>query len=336
MDHEGGSSGAEARPPVAHIPVLLNEVLSALGQVQCQISLALDGTFGRGGHARAILDRLPASATLLACDQDQAAIDHARLEFTDHINSGRLVLYHENFGQLLDRLDAVSARGPATQASEGDSKGSFQFGLLDLGVSSPQLDQPERGFSFYGLGPLDMRMDQRQRLTAETIVNEWAEDDLLSVFRDCGEVERPWKVIRAIMANRSQRRIATTQDLASLIESADGWQKKGVHPATLYFMGLRIAVNREIEVLESVLPGLLKRLSMGGVLAVVSFHSLEDRVVKNTFKEWSDRGALLPRRPIVAGDEELRRNPRARSAKLRVFRRETPAPRNKYWMHSKN
>lgn len=302
---------------MSHIPVLLNEVRELFREVKRPVNNIMDGTFGRGGHTRALLADWP-EATVHAFDQDEEAIRSAETAFASEIGQGRLKLYHLNFAHFKEAivfpLDLI---------------------LLDLGVSSPQLDQSERGFSFYHDGPLDMRMDQRQKASAAELINSLDEKDLVDIFKIYGEVDRPFKVAREIVHVRKTQAITRTKQLADLIERVDGWQKKGMHPATKYFMALRIKVNRELEVIETVLPDLISALSEGGVLGVISFHSLEDRIVKNLLRDNEMRGTLLPRKAVQATEAESKSNPRSRSAKLRGFRREQPQPKNKYWQHSK-
>ncbi len=164
---------------------------------------------------------------------------------------------------------------------------TFDVILLDLGVSSPQLDEAERGFSFYHDGPLDMRMNQQLPHTAADIVNTWPEVELIELFTELGEIRRPQRVVRAIVNDRKEKPFSTTRDLSGLIERVEGWQRKGHHPATRYFLGLRMAVNNELSGLESCLPELMRSLTPNGRLIIITFHSLEDRIVKYAFKESS-------------------------------------------------
>ncbi len=295
-------------PP--HLPVLLGEIMQIFELSKLKPQSYLDGTFGRGGHLRAILDQFQKlKAYAMDCDQD--AIVYAKTNFADEISASRLELAHSNYANF----------SVAREAAGWPEK--FDLILLDLGVSSPQLDEASRGFSFYLDGPLDMRMDQSQDLTAEEIVNDWDEEDLYKVFNQLGEVRRPNRVLRAVIHDRKSKRFQTTRELASLIERVDGWHKKGVHPATQYFMGLRLAVNNELGGLRETLPILMEALSPYGLLAVLSFHSLEDRIVKNIFKEERKLGRLVNKKVIIATREEQKENSRSRSAKLRVFERTT-------------
>jgi 16S rRNA (cytosine1402-N4)-methyltransferase len=287
-----------------HKPVLLSEVLQfAAGTDPKWI---LDATFGRGGHTRALMEAHP-HAKVIALDQDAAAVEYAKTSFAAPIAAHRLLVEHFNFhnvAQLKDRPD------------EG-----FDVILLDLGVSSPQLDEPERGFSFYNDGPLDMRMNQGQDLTAAGVINSWPEVELNALFQKYGEIRRPQRVVRAIVNDRTDKPFQTTREVASLIERVDGWRKKGHHPATQYFLALRMAVNNELAGLESCIPDLMRALSAKGRLIIITFHSLEDRIIKYAFREAKELGFPLTKKVVIPSDEETETNPRARSSKLRVFQR---------------
>jgi 16S rRNA (cytosine1402-N4)-methyltransferase len=285
------------------------------------VRYAFDGTFGRGGHTRAVMRENP-SAKMIGMDWDEEAIRFGGENFAGEIASGQLRLIHATYGDFKKVRDTERASGGAPS---GFTEG-FDLMLLDLGVSSPQLDTAERGFSFYHDGPLDMRMDQRLGTTAADVINTWEEQDLARVFIELGEVQRPFRVVRAICHDRKTKPFETTKQLAGLIERVDGWQKKGSHPATRYFMALRLAVNEELSVLMQALPDLIEGLAPGGILAVITFHSLEDRIVKNIFKDHQEGqngrqavGRLVNKKVIKPSDEEVRTNPRARSAKLRAF-----------------
>lgn len=289
---------------MSHIPVLLNEILAFARETKRPILRLYDGTFGRGGHTRALLENF-SQASALAFDRDPDAISYAEKEFAELISSGRLLVKHKDYRDF------------------SPEDGKFDFMLLDLGVSSPQLDVAERGFSFYQDGPLDMRMDLTQEFTAADFVNTASEDELKRVFKEYGEIPKPWRVIRAIMHDRKTELFTTTRQLAGLIERVDGWRIKGQHPATKYFMALRLVVNQELEGVEEALPKLMASLNEGGRLAVITFHSLEDRIVKNIFRS-SELGEPVVRKVVTAGDEELAVNSRSRSAKLRIFERNLP------------
>lgn len=315
----------------AHTPVLLNEVLEQARATARDLGRPLergfDGTFGRGGHSDHLL-RENSSLQIIAFDQDEDAIKFGTEAFAEQILSGRLRLVRANFEEL-------------EKAREMNASAGFDFMLFDLGVSSPQLDVAERGFSFYNDGPLDMRMDHRLTLTASKIINEWPEQELARIFIGHGEVEYPFKVIRAVLSDRLKSPFTTTKQLAGLIERVDGWVKKGFHPATQYFMALRLEVNRELDVIAKALPEALKLLAPNGRLAMITFHSLEDRIVKNFFRDAEDGvgayagfGENVKRKAFMPSDEEVKSNVRSRSSKLRVFRRfkegETKRPKNKY------
>lgn len=287
-----------------HYPVLLQEVLAAFFPYRQKNEVTyFDGTFGRGGHYSAVKFTVPQmKATVM--DQDLAAVTFAKSRYQTEVEQGQLNVIHGNFSQF----------------SEHNLK-NFDMMLLDLGVSSPQLDQAERGFSFYNDGPLDMRMNQQQGLTAEVLVNTATEEDLIRIFKEYGEVYRPSRVVRAIVHDRKTKAFQSTKQLASLIERVDGWQIKGHHPATKYFMALRLAVNSELEVVAQAIPAMMQALKPGGRLAVITFHSLEDRIVKNIFRDSEHLGRPVNKKVIVPTQEECDRNSRSRSAKLRVFER---------------
>ena len=288
-----------------HSPVLLREILEIFSVFQEPAAdLAelryLDGTFGRGGHFRSLKMMLP-TMKAVALDQDPEAVEFAKKKFSPLVQSGDLNVIHRNFSNFSEL-----------------NLGLFDMMLLDLGVSSPQLDEAHRGFSFYHHGPLDMRMDSSQELKAADLVNGLSEKELNDLFFKFGEVRKPFRVVRAIVHDRKEKPYETTEELSSLIERVDGWHRKGYHPATNYFMALRLAVNDELGVVERALPEMIKALKPGGRLAVITFHSLEDRIVKYAFKE-STLGRPLFKKVMIPTDEESEKNPRARSAKLRVF-----------------
>jgi 16S rRNA (cytosine1402-N4)-methyltransferase len=287
-----------------HYPVMLQEVLAAFFPYrEKKDATYFDGTFGRGGHYMAVKHTVPAmKATVM--DQDLAAVKYGGERFKTEVENGQLRIIHGNFSQFSDH-----------------NLKNFDMMLLDLGVSSPQLDQAERGFSFYHDGPLDMRMNQQQGLTAEVLVNTATEDELIRIFKEYGEVYRPSRVVRAIVNDRKTKAFQSTGQLAGLIERVDGWQVKGHHPATKYFMALRLAVNSELEVVGETIPAMIKALNPGGRLAVITFHSLEDRIVKNIFRDLENLGRSVYKKVVVPSQEELDLNSRSRSAKLRVFER---------------
>ncbi len=295
-----------------HKPVLLAEVLKIIKDNGCEKKSYLDATFGRGGHALEI-NSLFKGLKIIAVDQDIEAIEYGKKLFTDKIAQNEIIFIHSNFSGLTEQRDKIK---------NFIGKDGVSLILADLGVSSPQLDDAERGFSFYKDGPLDMRMDSSSQLTASEIINEWSEEELISLFITKGEVRRPQKVVNKIVERRKEKKFSTTDDLSYLIESTLGWRKKGQHPATHFFLALRLEVNQELEVVENSLEDLLNLLEPGGLLLVISFHSLEDRIVKYKFKELAEtKGNILTKKVIQATWDEKKKNKRARSAKLRVFER---------------
>lgn len=290
---------------ILHEPVLVNEVVQIL-QPQ-KGGTYLDCTVGAGGHARAILEACEGEAQLVGIDCDQDAVIAARTELIRFGN--RAKIYQGNF------VDADRILGFAGIESVDGI-------LLDLGVSSIQLEMPERGFSFMKEGPLDMRMDRSKTLTAREIVNRWRAEDIERILRDYGEERFSSRIAKRIVEERQRGEIRTTIALADIIRRAvskKGGGHKRIHPATRTFQALRIAVNSELQNLTEFLSKSLGILKKGGRIAIISFHSLEDRIVKRNFKEWERSGLvkLLNRRVIRPTIEEVRRNPRARSAKLR-------------------
>lgn len=308
-------------PSWPHQPVLLKSVQEAFSL--CTLHTFIDGTLGAGGHAEALLQKHPEIIRYLGIDQDPFALEIAkkRLVFWQE----KVLFQKGNFANFSTYL-ALHAL-PLVDGI-----------LLDLGVSSMQFDQKERGFSFSQEGPLDMRMDPAHSINAFTIINTWSEKELGHIFRNYGEEKKWRRVARAVIEKRLLKPIETTKELAQVIESVLGWGKKGIHPATLIFQALRIAVNQELKKIEEVIPQAIQALRPGGRLAVISFHSLEDRIVKQQFRYYaSDKedtkgfgGVFLSkeplvkeitRKPVVASLEEIQENPRSRSAKMRVVER---------------
>jgi len=305
----------------AHRPVLLEETVAALALRPDGVYV--DGTFGRGGHARAVLARLGPRARLIAIDRDPAAVAVARA-----LGDPRVHAVHAPMRSLAAALDAAGV-----QRADGM--------LFDLGVSSPQLDDPARGFSFRADGPLDMRMDPTCGESAAQWLARAAEPEIREVIRDYGEERFAKQIAAAIVAARASEPIRTTRQLADLVGSAVRTRESGQDPATRTFQALRIFVNRELEEVSLMLPQAVARLAAGGRLAVISFHSLEDRIVKRFFAG-AARPALPPDLPIRASEmpapqlrligrarrpsaAELAENPRARSAQLRVAERTAAA-----------
>lgn len=296
-----------------HVPVMLGEAVEGLS-VRAD-GRYLDGTFGRGGHARAVLSRLDATGRLLLMDRDPAAIDVARAEFA---GDARVVIRHANFSTL---------------AEWDETAAGLDGVLLDLGVSSPQLDEAARGFSFMADAPLDMRMDTTQGESAAEFLARASERDIADVLWNYGEERHSRRIARAIVADRDTTPFTRTGQLAALIERVVGRREPGKHPATRSFQALRIRVNRELDALQQGLDAALERLRPGGRLAVISFHSLEDRLVKLFIRDHSGRVQNSRRGPPVLAapallaavgkahfpsDAELAANPRSRSAVLRV------------------
>ena len=291
-----------------HYPVMLNEVMEMFAQANVEKPKNyLDGTFGRGGHASVVSEKYP-DLDIYALDKDKEALEFAQTQWEQKAKSKKFFIEQASFASL-DNVIKTRNWPP-----------KYDMILLDLGVSSPQLDQGSRGFSFYHQGPLDMRMDQRSPLTAEEIINYWSEEELVDIFKDYGEVFKPYSVVKSIMRERKKNTISSTQELSSLIERSVGWRKKGKHPATQYFMALRLVVNRELEDLKEGLETLMKRLVPGGRLVVITFHSLEDRIVKQVFRN-SDHGKPVNKKVVKPTREEELENKRSRSAKLRAFER---------------
>ena len=291
-----------------HYPVMLNEVMEMFAQADVMPKTYLDGTFGRGGHAEQVVGQYP-DVDVYAVDKDHEAVEYAQQRWKERKQNKKFFIEQASFATIDDVI-----------AKKNWPK-KYDLILLDLGVSSPQLDQGERGFSFYHNGPLDMRMDRRSELTAEEIINYWSEEELVDIFRDYGEVFRPFNVVKSIIRERKKERIESTQTLSHIIERSVGWRKKGKHPATKYFMALRLVVNKELDDLREGLQCLMRRLVPGGRLVVLTFHSLEDRIVKQVFKK-SDLGQPVFKKVVKPSREEMLENLRSRSAKLRGFHRE--------------
>lgn len=302
-----------------HKPVLLGECIEGLNIRPNGIYV--DGTLGRAGHSREIAGRLT-TGRLICIDRDQAALDaaHGRLEGL----MDRVTLVHGNFGDLAQLLDALDL-------------GGVDGMLFDLGVSSPQLDDPSRGFSYMADAPLDMRMDKDDALTARTVVNEWPQEELRRILFQYGEERYAPAIAATIVRARGQAPIETTLELVNIIKSAmpAAALREKQHPAKRSFQAIRIAVNDELAAVDTMIQAAVPRLAKGGRLCVISFHSLEDRIVKNGLAAFA-KGCTCPpdfpvcvcgktpvvrlvnKKPIVSDPAELSENARARSAKLRV------------------
>ena len=303
-----------------HIPVMLEECLEGLAIDPKGIYV--DGTLGNGGHAAAILERLKGGGMLIGFDRDMDAIE--RVQDKLKAEAGRRVeLVHDNYANMAAQLDRLGI-------------GKVQGLLLDLGVSSFQLDIAERGFSFQQDGPLDMRMDRAGGQTAADLVNTAPEQELADIIYRYGEDRASRRIARMIVEARAKVRIETTAQLAGIVERAKGGRRgKRIHPATQTFQALRMAVNEELASIELVLGQMVGRVVDGGRIAVLTFHSLEDRLVKRFFSRHVPREESLQqggvrrvyeeppvkwvwKKPLVATEEEQAVNPRSRSAKLRV------------------
>jgi len=305
-------------PDFVHKPVMVGEVLDALNPVPG--GRYADGTVGGAGHAAAMLARSSPTGWLYGCDRDGAAVEAAQARLAEF--AGRFEIRRGNFADLSEWVEAGSCDGV----------------LLDLGVSSPQLDSPERGFSFSHDGPLDMRMDATQAMTAAEVVNSVGAEELAGIFWELGGERESRRLARAIVQDRATRRVKTTRQLAEMIERVSPRAGRRTHPATKIFQALRIFVNDEIGSLKRGLEGAVEILKPGGRLAVITFHSLEDRVVKEFGRErardYTVMGEVdvpelrqprtpelkwIQRRAVHPGAAELAENPRARSAQLRVM-----------------
>jgi 16S rRNA (cytosine1402-N4)-methyltransferase len=306
--------------PPAHIPVLLKEVVQAINLPDCNV--VVDATYGRGGHSRALFKELPSQARLIVIDRDKDAIDHARSQWR---GEGRVEIFHAPFSQLARILEKI------------DLTGKVDAILFDFGVSSPQLDEGERGFSFNRDGPLDMRMDRSAGITAATWMKQVEDEELVRVLKVFGEERFARRIAAKVKQVLKDGEISTTAELARVVSEAVPTREKGKHPATRTFQAIRIAVNQELQEIESVLPVAVDVLAPGGRLVVISFHSLEDRLVKRFFRNQSrgdpfppdlpvtsdmlKPGLVLIGKPVRPGAAELKLNPRARSAVMRVARK---------------
>jgi len=302
----------------SHTSVLLEEAVTSL--VADPDGFYVDGTFGRGGHSMRILAQLSDQGRLMAIDKDPAAIDHAHTELAEE---PRFSIRHGSFAQLAQFVDEAGMTGKVAGV------------LLDLGVSSPQLDDPQRGFSFLNEGPLDMRMDTSCGESAAQWINRADEGEIADVLFHYGEERFSRRMARAIVQARAEEPITTTARLANIVAEANPRWEKGKHPATRAFQGIRIHINRELEDIEQVLEQALEVLAVGGHLVVISFHSLEDRLVKRFIRKHVKGDEHLPpgipvtdemlRQRLTSGGKaikasaaEVQANPRARSAVMRV------------------
>ena len=303
-----------------HRPVLLEQVIDSLAIVAD--GRYLDATFGRGGHSRAILERLNENGRVIAIDRDPAAIAYGKQQFAAE---PRLELIHGNFTQVRQMLQ------------QRDLEAGFNGILMDLGVSSPQLDDASRGFSFMHDGPLDMRMDTSRGESAADWLMRAGRDEIARVLREYGEERFARRIAQAIIDERAAQPITGTAQLVSIIERAMPVKEKHKHPATRSFQAIRMHVNQELQAIEQALDYMVQLLEPAGRLAVISFHSIEDRLVKRFMKAKTTRPVLpkglpvfdsdedvpyrLVARQVAASEQEISENPRARSARLRVLER---------------
>ena len=308
-----------------HETVLLHETVDGLDIKPDGVYV--DCTLGGAGHAQYLLDQLGPQGHLYAFDQDMTAINNAKLKLADYVEKGQVTFIHQNFRHLKQALEELGI----------DQVDGIYY---DLGVSSPQLDVAERGFSYGQEARLDMRMNQEQALSAYEVVNDWPYEDLVHILYRYGEEKFAKRIARAIEERRAEQPIETTTELAEIVKMAipAATRRTGGHPAKRSFQAIRIAVNDELGAVEDSLEQALTLLKPEGRISVITFHSLEDRLVKQLFKEVSQgpevpRGlpvlpgqmqapfALVNRKPIIASPEELEANNRSRSAKLRILRK---------------
>ncbi len=308
-----------------HKPIMLEECIEFLNIRQD--GTYIDGTLGGAGHSSEILKRLGPKGLLIGIDQDENAIQAAHQKLLSIDTQGQFVIEHTNFENIREVIEKYQ-------------RDSVDGVLLDLGVSSHQLDEGERGFSYQHDAPLDMRMDRSHPLDAQTLVNTWSREALTRIIRDYGEEKWAARIAEFIVKERETQKINTTGELVNIIKAAipAAARREGPHPAKRTFQAIRIAVNRELEVLENLLKEVVNLLSPGGRLAIITFHSLEDRIVKKAFQEQAQgcvcpkdfpqcvcgikpRLRIITRKPVTSSEKELSDNPRARSAKLRVAER---------------
>lgn len=306
-----------------HVSVLLQETVDGLNVKPDGIYV--DGTLGGGGHSYEVCTRLGAKGSIIGIDQDEAAIEAASIRLKDF--GEKVTIVRSNYCDMKSRLHELGI----------DKVDGI---MLDLGVSSYQLDTADRGFSYREDAPLDMRMDQRSEMTARDIVNDYSEMDLYRVIRDYGEDKFAKNIARHIVQERAKRPIDTTGELTEVIRHAIPmkFQKKTGHPAKRTFQAIRIELNRELDVLRDSLDDMIDMLNPGGRLCIITFHSLEDRIVKSAFKKNENpctcpsdfpvcvcgkvsKGRVITRKPILPSEEEMEINSRSKSAKLRIFER---------------
>jgi len=288
-----------------HTPVLMDEVMSYL--LLSPGKVIVDCTLGEGGHSEGVLRKITPGGHLIGIDQDDDALSISRLRLSRF--EGAFTLVHDNFQNIRDVLSSLNL-------------GAMDGVIFDLGVSNMQLINPERGFSFQADGPLNMRMDKRAQITAFDLINNLSEEEIANLIYTFGQERYSRRIAREIIKQRSKHFITTTGQLAEIVLEAVPVREryKKIHPATRTFMALRIAVNRELEVLKSALTQAIDMLKRGGRICVISFHSLEDRIVKHEFKTQArkQRLKIITKKPVTASEAELENNRKSRSAKLRV------------------
>jgi 16S rRNA (cytosine1402-N4)-methyltransferase len=294
----GHGSGREA----GHVPVLLKEAIEFLAIKRG--GTYIDATVGLGGHSFEIAKRLGAPGHLIGLDKDPAALNVARARLVFGEDAPKIALLHSSFAEVGKRFSSAKVDGL----------------LADIGVSSLQLNDAARGFSFQAEGPLDMRMNPQAELTAEQVVNQVDEVTLADLIYEFGEERRSRRIARAIVRSRPIRTTAQLADVVSAAARPMNQAERRIHPATRTFQALRIFVNDELKDLQALLDAAPQVLKPGGRLVIISFHSLEDRIVKDALREGVKQGQykLLTKKPVTAGEEEIDRNPRSRSAKLRA------------------
>lgn len=307
-----------------HTPVLLAEVLDVLNLAPGKT--VVDGTLGGAGHSRPICDRIAPGGTLVGLDRDGDALQEAAKVLADAPETVMVRLVRANYADMASALASVGMTGADAV-------------LLDMGVSSHQLDAPERGFALRYVGPLDMRMDMSSGETAAEILNRWPEAEIARILFEYGEESRARRIAAEIVRRRGQKPLETTEDLVDALRATMPFRTRPgeIHPATKTFQAIRIAVNRELDAIGPALQAAARLLNPGGRLAVIAYHSLEDRIVKNTLTELSGKRVesdlpmpplpkilhILTKKPLTPTEDEIRSNLRARSAKMRVAERRT-------------
>lgn len=288
-----------------HNPVLLEEALYFLNPTPGKI--IIDATIGGGGHAEEIINRISPEGILIGIDRDSESLKIAHERLKKFQSTVKLI--NKNFRSIKEVISSLEI-------------GEIDGILFDLGISSIQMEEGERGFSIKNPGPLDMRMDRKQRLTAKELVNRLDEQELSSLIKELGEERYHRRIARLIVSERKKKVIETTRELTQIISRSMPHERRWerIHPATRTFQALRIRVNDELEEIEEALKAVPCLLKKGGRLCVISFHSLEDRIVKNSLKEFKSQGIfrILTKKPVTPAEKELLQNPRARSAKLRA------------------